>query len=199
MKIRWIDSQFFRILRQPGITLVFFILTLKTLRAQEIEKAPKIKTFELGYRYNYAVTYSNFPKNGISMVFDYGWQLSGFHKKAAAFISVPFGYTFFTASGSEKKSSLIFYGWTVRHNLTRDKKYIPYFGYHLLLNQLKFKGISGRDIGHETRFEFGYNILLKEKKQLVVKIEYGMIFIPSFNQTKSESMKYFGVKTGYRF
>lgn len=179
-------------------TLILFF-SFYVVEAQSFEKVPKLKTFEAGYRYNYSNSYSDLSANGLTIAFDYAWQLSGFGKKKAAYISVPLGYTYFPSDGSGKNASLIYYGWTVRHNLAKDKKFIPYLGYNLLLNQLKFKGVSGRDIGHETRFEFGYNIHLKEKQEWVIKLEYGMTFIPSFNQTKSQSIKYFGLKTGFRF
>jgi len=181
------------------LSILLMLLSFSLTYAQENERVPKVKTFETGYRYMYTSTYSGLPKNAMAIAFDYAWQLSGFGGKAASFISVPFGYTYFIPASGESNASLIYYGWTVKHNLTKDKKFVPFLGYMLLLNQLKFKGVEGRDIGHETRFEFGYDIHLKGKMSLLVKLEYGMTFIPGFNKEKSDGFKNIGLKTGIRF
>lgn len=154
--------------------LIIFCIGLNLLAQDKIiYKSPKVISFELGYRniLNYS-NISSIPNSGYTLLFDYAWQLSGFQKnKAAAFISVPLGYTLLPASGANPQTSFLSYGWTVKHNLSRSTKIIPFFGYALLLNNMRIDNIKGSIMGHQTRFEFGV-LFPKIKPNPYIKLDY---------------------------
>lgn len=123
----------------------------------------------MGYR---SVTGHRFPTvigNGETFMFDYAWRLIGFEKKIGAYISVLLGYTILKGIGGDPKVSILSYGWTFRHNLARDRKWIPFIGYGLLLNNLREDGLDGSIYGHQTRFEFDLDRIGKKNNRWFIK------------------------------
>lgn len=179
------------------ITLCF--VAANVVIAQEMDKVPKQYSLEVGYRYVLNSEFDNVAPQGYTVIFDYAWQLSGFNKKKASYISVPIGYTIMPAGSENDESvSIISYGWTVRHNLARDKKVIPWMGYALLLNQYKQNGIDGRLFGHQTRFSFGADFKSSGRLIPYVNIEYSMTNYPIWGEKKSKQYNFMGVKIGVR-
>jgi hypothetical protein len=181
------------------ILIVFTLLMCSTvLFSQELKKAPKSLSLEVGYRYLASNTF-DLKTQGSTLLFDYAWQLSGFTGRPAAFISVPLGYTSFFGGDGEKTGGILSYGWTVRHNLSANKKTIPFFGYGLLLNQLRLSGTDGSIFGHQTRFDYGYTFNSDKKIKPFVKIEYSYTRYPRFGQKESDKIHAFELKGGVRF
>lgn len=189
-------------MRKLLLSLLLVGSMLNGYSQENLIKAPKVKSLELGY-YNIASsTFSNISNHGITALFDYSWQLSGFNNsRAAAYISVPLGYTYFHnfSNDSTKNSTRILaYGWTVKHDLAKDKKVVPFLGYGLLLNQLSFKDVVGRTFGHQTRFDFGLDF---HNCSMVhyLKVEYSFTRYPQFGKSKSEIVHAASIKYGFRF
>ncbi|MDA3928327.1 MAG: hypothetical protein PF541_05170 [Prolixibacteraceae bacterium] len=181
------------------LLLVIVVLAMAVCGySQEIEKAPKFKSFEIGQRYLASSTF-DMKNMGTTFLFDYAWQLSGFTGKPAGYISVPLGYTYFYAGEGEKTGGILSYGWTVRHDLKANQKHIPFFGYGLLLNQLRMKGIDGSSFGHQTRFDFGYQFNADQKVSPYVKIEYSYTRYPHLGVTESDKIHSVEIKGGVRF
>lgn len=185
------------------IILIFSILIIGTihLEAEEVEqmnRVPKVKSIEIGYRH---ITHSDFLINngGYTLLFDYAWQLSGFHgNKKKSYISVPFGYSFMNW-GDNQNARILSYGWTVKHDLKKNKKRIPFLGYGLLLNQLSIDGVAGKVMGHQTRFDFGYDFMKRERFYPFVKLEYSMTRYYRLDESKGKKISFWELKTGFRF
>jgi len=186
--------------------LLFIILltspTLFSVQAQTLKKAPKQYSIEIGLRKLFAhsnITLNN--TNGFGALFDYAWQLSGFDgTKNASFISVPMGYTILPGNdAATKQISMLNYGWTVRHELARNKKMIPFVGYGLFLNDLKIKDTEGSVFGHQTEFDFGLNFNTTTRLIYFVKIQYSYTSYPRFNETERIKLHYADLRLGVRF
>ncbi len=166
---------------------------------QEMDRVPKQYSLEAGYRYILKSEFTNQASHGYTVLFDYAWQLSGFHKKKASYITVPIGYTQMFADGdADRDVRVISYGWTVRHELAKDKKVVPWMGYALLLNQYKEIGQPGKVFGHQTRFALGTNFNLGSRFIPFIKIEYTLTNYPFWGQDDSKQYNFFEVKTGVR-
>jgi hypothetical protein len=164
-----------------------------------LEKSPKQFSFTTGYRKDVSSNFDNQSSNGADLELEIAWKVSGFHRKSAVYFGVPLGYTHsFADSNNDLYSSTLFYGWIVRHEIGRDKKYTPFFGYGLLLNQLRMENTEGSIFGHQTRFEFGVNRLLSGKIFLFTKIEYSLARFPSLGNSKSNKIQFIGLKIGLR-
>jgi len=181
------------------IVLTFITLSMQ-LFAQDFEKSPKQYSLELGYRYNFSSNFVNNASSGYGMLFDYAWQLSGFKNKKAAYISVPLGYTsLMPNSATDKRASILSYGWTVRHELAKGKSTIPYIGYCLLLNQYRESGTDGSIFGHQTKFDFGFNFKAQSKFKPYAKLEYSYTRYPRFGKKESYKVHAAEVKLGIRY
>ncbi|MFB6342650.1 hypothetical protein ACE1ET_13055 [Saccharicrinis sp. FJH62] len=176
---------------------LLFVLAVFSMNAQ-MEKVPKQYTVEAGYIYTFDNGFENSGSNGGHFLLDYAWQLSGFHKKKAAYITVPLGYSWLMGQGAEKDLRILSYGWTVRHELGKDRDFIPFIGYGLLLNQLRQEGTEGSIFGHQTQFEFGFNYTKPERIQPFIKLEYSMIRFPQFGADQSYRMNHLALKFGIR-
>ncbi len=162
--------------------------------AQDLEKSPKRLTFETGYSHIYKSTFSALGTTGFSLAFDYMWQVSGFKKKPAAFISIPLGYTSIPPlKDGLKNGGLSYYGIHITHEVKKDKKIIPFFGYSLLFNQFKLENFPGRVIGHETRFDGGAYY-----KKIFLKAEYSIASYPILGFKNADKLGTYGLKLGYR-
>jgi len=185
------------------ILLIFItLLIVNNLFSQvvQMEKCPKQYSIEFGHKYIFASTFENKASQGVGLLFDWAWQFSGFVKKHKVFLSVPMGYTYlFPDSDSDKSMSILNYGWTVRHELTKNKKYVPFLGYALLLNQIRISGIEGSIFGHQTKFDFGYNFKTEKRLMFFAKIEYSFTRLPSLGEEKSNKISTFETKVGIRF
>jgi hypothetical protein len=177
---------------------LFLQLLLSTAFAQEKIKAPKLYAFEIGAR-QLAQTTFDIKTQGTTFLFDYAWQLSGYDGRPAGYISVPMGYTFLSAGKGLNRGRILSYGWTVRHDLKSKQKNIPFFGYGLLLNQLKIDGTEGSVFGHQTRFDFGYQFLADRRFSPYLKVEYSYTRYPRFGDPKSDKIHAFELKGGLRF
>jgi len=181
---------------------IFFIFLLNfSLLAQDtiMEKSPKQFSFTAGYRRDISSNFDNKTSNGYNLEGEVAWKVSGFHRKSAVYFGVPLGYTYAVAdTENDQNSSVLFYGWIVRHEIGRDKKTIPFFGYGLLLNQLRIEDTEGSVFGHQTRFEFGLNRHLKKKNYLFAKIEYSYARFPSLGNSSSNKAQFIALKLGLR-
>lgn len=160
------------------------------------EKVSKQYSFEAGYQYIFKTDFDSVSPGGYTAMIDYAWKLSGYHKKAPAYISVPLGYSYHP--GEINSVSILYYGWTVRHELSKNKKVTPYLGYALLLNQLRETNSEGSIFGHQTKFEFGTNFNLQERLILFAKIEYSFGRFPSLGNSKSNKIQTAEFKIGIR-
>jgi hypothetical protein len=176
----------------------FLMFAIMGANAQTFSRVPKFKSFELGYRYIPSTTF-DIKNQGVTLLFDYAWQLTGFTGKPAAYISVPIGYTYLFAGDGSNTGRLLSYGWTVKHDLKAKGKAIPYFGYGLLLNQLKVTGTDGSVFGHQTCLDFGYLFKTEKRANYYAKLEYSYTRYPRFGSKKSDSIHAFELKTGIRF
>ena len=164
------------------------------------DKVPKEYSLELGTRYVFSSTFENKAEMGYTVLFDYAWQLSGFTRKSASFISVPLGYTvLMPASEEDARMAILSYGWTVRHEIGRDKKWIPFLGYALLLNQLRISDTEGTVFGHQTKFDLGLNFNTGKRLSYFTKLEYSFTRYPSLGKAKSDQMHAAEFKIGLRF
>jgi hypothetical protein len=191
------------------IYLVFaniFLLTLSQgsvlgQTANNQERVPKQKSIELGYRYVIYDNFQNTALHGVSLMFDYGWQVSGLNKKKAVFITIPVGYAYTLAKDrmNEVDVRILSYGWTIRHELAKNKNAVPFIGYGLLMNQLAFNGTDGSVMGHQTRFEFGYNFRNLKKLKYFVKAEYSFSSFAKLGDKRRNYIHSMDIKTGIRF
>lgn len=186
------------------ISSLFTIILLSslTLSAQVDEKdvVPKEYSLELGYRYISSSKFENQASMGTTILLDYAWQLSGFNRKNASYISVPLGYTILRPdTEGDSKMSILSYGWTVRHELGREKKVIPFFGYSLLFNQLRQQDVDGSIFGHQTKFDLGINLNNTGKVRYFTKFEYSYTRYPRWGHDKSYTMHTWELKVGARF
>ena len=178
--------------------LLLFLGSISVTAQEIMEKVPKQYSFQVGYVNSTDRGLQNATLNGGHLLFDYAWQLSGFHKKSAAYISVPLGYTWLSGDGSHSLG-ILSYGWTVRHELSRDKKYTPFLGYGLLLNQLRQQGTDGSIFGHQTQFSFGVDFKSNARLTPYINAEYSLVRFPRFGSDSSIRFNQFAVKAGVRF
>jgi hypothetical protein len=182
---------------------IFTLLLLTTLVLNaQISKVPKQYSFEMGYRNHFStINYPNEAMHGYGFLLDYAWQLSGLDgTKPKVFLSVPMGYTIvMPVDDLNKKMSMLNYGWTVRHELKKKGDIMPFVGYGLFLNNMKFNGTSGSVTGHQTQFEFGYNFHIKTRLQYFAKIQYSYSSYPQLGSKERIHMQYADLRVGLRF
>ncbi len=189
--------------------LVFTVNTI-SLSAQNENKLVKVPhqiSFETGYRNvfslidNSTAINGNSATHGIGALLDYGWQVSGLNgQKPAVYLTVPIGYTkMFADNPASKDISMLNYGWTVRHNLNRDKKFTPFVGYGLLLNTLKIDDTVGGVMGHQTQFELGTNLNTKTRIKYFAKFQYSYTSYPRLNDSKRIHFQFLDLRIGARF
>lgn len=168
-------------------------------RGQEIEKAPKQYSLELGYRYMLAnVLVPDGGTHGYGFLLDYAWQLSGYlpgHNPV--YLSVPIGYTMIPGGDTGPTQRMLHYGWTVRHMIGKPKPVHPFLGYALLLNQVSVDDRAGQLFGHQTRFAAGVNFNSDIRVIPYITIEYSMTRHPQFNAASSW-LHFMELKTGIR-
>lgn len=181
------------------LTLVLLVLAISiTGFSQEIEKAPKYISLEVGQRY-IASTSFDMKNMGTTVLFDYAWQLSGYTGKPAGYISIPIGYTSLYGGTGTHTGGILSYGWAVRHDLKANQNTIPFFGYGLLLNQLRLNDVDGSSFGHQTRFDVG--VLFNDNKKFspYIKAEYSYTRYPHLGNAESDKIHAIEVKAGVRF
>lgn len=189
------------VLKQLFRTTVLFIgLLILSFSgfAQERERAPKQLAFETGYRYLVSNSF-NLASQGVTVLFDYGWQLSGFTGKPASYLSVPLGYTMLFGHGGARNARILSYGWTVRHNLSSKSSWVPFLGYGLLLNQLLIEELDGRVFGHQTCLDLGIKYRTQSRWHPYCKLEYCMTRYPSLGKAKADNISAVEIKTGIFF
>ncbi len=183
-------------------TFILISSVLFPTQSQTFKKVPKQYSLEIGPRNLFShrnITLNN--TNGFGALFDYAWQLSGFDgTKNASFISVPMGYTILPGNdAATERISMLNYGWTVRHELARNKKITPFVGYGLFLNDLKIKGTEGSVFGHQTEFDFGLNFNTRTRLKYFVKLQYSYTSYPRFNEPERIKLHYADLRLGVRF
>ncbi len=182
--------------------ILLFLVGISTYSFAQIAKVPKHFSVEAGSRYIFSQTnLENQAKLGYSVLFDYGWQLSGLDgKRAASFITVPLGYTQLSPyTVNDKSMSMLNYGWTVRHNLSVEKQWTPFLGYGLLFNNLRIQDREGSVFGHQTRFDFGYDYKSNKKLTYFLKLQYSYTSYPQFDEPERIRMHYADLRLGVRF
>lgn len=187
-------------MKKISIYLLLFFPILLAAQIDTKDRVPKEYSFEIGTRYVFANSFENQAEWGYTALFDYAWQLSGFNKKSASFISVPLGYTvLMPATENDSRVSILSYGWTVRHEIGRDKKWIPFLGYALLLNQLREQGTEGTVFGHQTKFDLGLHLNTSGRLNYYTKLEYSFTRYPALGKDKSDQMHAAEIKIGVQF
>ena len=188
--------------------VLFIVMTIYSITGftqtsgSVIKKVPKEYSLEAGYRHVFHQTrIDNKASQGYGALFDYAWQLSGFDgTKAKSFISVPMGYTIMLPDdASQKRTTMLNYGWTVRHELKKLARWMPFVGYGLFLNTLKFEGVEGGVFGHQTQFDFGYNFNTNSRLQYFAKIQYSYTSYPQLNEPERIKYHYADIRLGVRF
>ena len=178
--------------------LIIGILLTQDLISNTIDKVPKQYSIEMGYRMVSANDFEGLNSMGTTILFDYAWQLSGFISKKPSYISVPLGYTYLFHGKGEKSARILSYGWSVRHDLLKEKSWTPFIGYSLVLNQLSIESTEGQLFGHQTKFDFGLDHMISEKLTMFTKIEYSMTRYPQLEK-ESSWMRAYEFKFGLRF
>ena len=192
-----------------SLFLISLLFLSFALSAQEKAsyKVPKQLSIEGGYRYMLPVVdhsnvlAGNSATNGYGFLFDYGWQVSGLTgTKPAIYLTVPIGYTVILPDNLlSRQISMLNYGWTVRHELNKIKKFTPFAGYGLLLNTLKIKGTDGGVMGHQTQFELGANLNTNSRLKYFGKIQYSYTSYPKLNDDKRMHFQFIDLRLGARF
>ena len=185
------------------ICVCFVLFQPAFLSAQQIKKAPTQYSFEIGYRnlFSHSNNINLNNSHGYGVLFDYAWQLSGFDgTKNASYISVPIGYTILPGNDALSKSvNMLNYGWTVRHELGKNKKVIPFVGYGLLLNNMRITKREGSVFGHQTQFDLGVNFHTRTRLIYFAKVQYSYTSYPQFDQEKRFKLHYADLRVGIRF
>lgn len=185
-------------MRRIAFIISLLFISIVVVNAQVINKAPKHISVEAGYRYLPSTTF-DIKNQGMTLLVDYAWQLSGFDgKKAPAYISVPLGYTYLFGGKGTDNGRILSYGWTVRHDLKATGKVIPFLGYGLLLNQLRIGSIEGSVFGHQTCMSVGCQFKTGKKTDIYTKLEYSYSRYPKLGEKKSNSIQAVELKVGVR-
>ncbi|MDD3079251.1 MAG: hypothetical protein PHH37_09135 [Paludibacter sp.] len=187
--------------------ILFNLLTGASAQKDIIYKVPHQISLETGYRYvlpvidHSNVLGGNSATNGYGIMLDYGWKVSGLSdKKANVYLTVPLGYTVMLPDNAvSKRLSMFNYGWTVRHEIGKGRKFTPFAGYGLLLNTLKVDGTEGGVMGHQTRFEFGTNMNTTGKLKYFAKVQYSYTSYPKLGDSKRVHFQYIDIRMGLRF
>jgi len=190
--------------------MLFSFANSSVLFAQKdstLSKVPTQISLEFGYRNLFSVIdkssnpFNNSTTNGYGFLLDYAWKLSGLNgKKPAVFITVPIGYTIMMPdNSSSRRISLLNYGWTVRHELAKNKVIVPFLGYGLLLNTLNIDGTPGSVMGHQTQFEGGVNLNTKTRLKYFAKIQYSYTSYPKLGIKERIHFQFLDVRFGVRF
>jgi hypothetical protein len=184
------------------LILIAIIILLSFVSNAQMSKVPKQYSFEFGYRnlFSHQNVLIN-ATHGYGALFDYAWQLSGFDgTKNASFITIPMGYTVIMPNDDiSARVSMLNYGWTVRHELSRNKTYTPFVGYGLFLNDLRFQNTEGSVFGHQTQFDFGINFNTKTRLKYFAKIQYSYTSYPQLNEPERIRLHYADLRLGFRF
>lgn len=187
------------------LVLIFVCVLITTFgfsqEPKDKDKVPKQYSFEVGYRNLHTNTLYSNTRNGFYWMIDYAWQLSGMKgEKKKSYLTVPIGMQYYYANtSSDTAMRILCYGWTVRHELAKDKKVTPYIGYSLLLNSMKRDGIKGGIMGHQTKTEVGINVKHGKRLQTFYKIEYCYTRFPQYNNKHSIHLSALGINLGVRF
>ncbi|MBN8215160.1 MAG: hypothetical protein J0L75_00870 [Spirochaetes bacterium] len=130
-------------------------------------RIPHAFNFELGTKYNFSSTFKEMPAVGAFGAFEYAWQLSGFEgHRPAVYLGLPLRWhTMLSGSNAFGQSQILSYGFTIRHQLSTGRLR-PFIAYNLLVNQFtpdalqtNLAGHPGRLMGHETKFDFGLELV----------------------------------------
>ena len=182
------------------VSISLMLLSSIEMKGQELVKAPKQYSLELGYRYS--ISNDLLPSggsHGYGFMLDYAWQLSGFSgSKRPVYLSVPIGYTIIPGSGAVSGQRMLSYGWTVRHMMNKDKTFQPFLGYALLLNQFSIDDRDGSLFGHQTRFDLGLNYRTESAITPFIKMEYSMARHPQLDNPESNWLHFIEIKAGIR-
>lgn len=186
-------------MKKKWIILLLLATIVLPGRGQELEKAPKQYSLELGYRYMLSnELVPDGGAQGYGFLLDYAWQLSGYlpgHNPI--YLSVPLGYTMIPGIDGGPSQRMLHYGWTVRHMIGKPRKVYPFLGYALLLNQVSVSDRDGQLFGHQTRFAAGVNFNSDRRVIPFVTIEYSMARHPQFDAPGSW-LHFLELKTGIR-
>ena len=175
---------------------LLLLVLFTALPLSAFERVPKQYILEAGAIYAHSNDISGNKTPGFTVMFDYAWQLSGLDgTRKKSFISVPIGYTYFPENPT---MGILSYGWTIRHNLLKDRAVIPFLGYGLLLNQLSFELDAGKRFGHQTRFDVGAEWFEAKPVSFFTKAEWSMTRFPQQTQSSSDWLYTIALKVGVR-
>lgn len=182
------------------IVLIVLVFISLNVQSQELEKAPKQISVELGYRY--MLSNDLVPDGGSAgygFMIDYAWKLSGYTpSKRAVYLSVPLGYTILPGSTTGPSQRMLNYGWAVRHMIGKGQVVQPYVGYGLLLNQVSVEDREGQLFGHQTRFALGSNFNHGSLITPYITVEYSMARHPQLDIAESSWLHFIELKAGIR-
>lgn len=184
------------------LTLISFFVLLTLVSNAQMSKVPKEYSVEFGYRNHFStINYPNEAMHGYGFLLDYAWQLSGLDgSRPKIFLSTPMGYSVvMPINDLNKRMSMLNYGFTIRHELKKKSKLMPFIGYGLFLNNMKFDGTLGSTTGHQTQFEFGYNFHTNTRLQYFAKIQYSYTSYPQLEIKERIHMQFADFRVGLRF
>ncbi len=98
-----------------------------------------------------------------------------------------------------KRATMLNFGWSTRHDLTKNKQLTLFVGYGLFLNALKIKDLEGGVMGHQTQFDLGLNFNTTTKLKYFAKIQYSYTSYPKPEHDKRLHYQYVDVRVGARF
>ncbi len=180
--------------------VVYLLAPFLLVKAQTpfTERVPKQYSLETGYLYHFSHTFSDpLSTMGGTVLFDYAWQVSGFDKKPAAFVSLPLGYSYLSNPGQNLR--IFHYGWTIRHELLNDKPLVPFLGHAIIINHMQIKGQEGAIYGRQVRFTAGLNIEPMATLYPFVKADYSFTAFPRLGQGHKDYIHSLFLKVGIRF
>lgn len=184
-------------------TLFFIFLIIQAKSQSEADfKIPKQMSFEIGYRNIIsAKRIEGYSSNGAGALFDYAWKLKGFDgNKNGVYLSVPIGYSYLPKQETTGYNlSMLNYGWTVRHEFGKKRKLIPFLSYSLFLNHVFRSDKEGSVIGHQTQFDFGYDIKTNKKMRYFAKLTYSYSSYPEFDEPEKIILHFCDFRVGVRF
>lgn len=191
-----------------AIILVISAQILFAANDSTMVHSPRQVSVEIGYRNVFSMIdrsqtpLVNNATNGVAGLVDFGWKVSGLNgKKPAIYITVPLGYAnIWAADNTSENITMLYYGWTIRHELTKKPQlFTPFVGYGLLLNTLKINGTEGGIMGHQTQFEAGTNLNTRTRLKYYIKADYSYASYPKLNDSKRIHYQFIDIAFGVRF
>lgn len=183
------------------LTIIFVtICTTATFGQTIFERVSKDKTLSLNTTYIAQNDFEGMADIGYGATFNMGYKLSGYNNRRPVYLIVPLEYTIYPSRDDLVSINMLSYGWIIRHHMAKNRKWVPFFDYSLLLSQIREANVDGYIIGHQTRFGFGMNIGDERAGKWLsfVKVEYGYHNFPERGEKKTKHLHAISLRVGMR-